>query len=62
MTNQTFLNLAREYFGWEFSGLNIKPCEYITFKKWYDNSHTCEATYEIYLIAMWIWHNCGSCF
>lgn len=47
--------LAEYYFGRTMAGLNCKPCDYATFKKWYDNSHSCEATYEIYLVAQWIW-------
>lgn len=53
---QKFLKDAQYWFGATLSGLNCKPCDYTTFKKWYDDNHTCEATYEIYLIAQWIWH------
>lgn len=51
-----FKELAQQYFGMIMSGLNCKPCDYQTFKEWYDDSHTCEATYEIYLIAQWVWN------
>lgn len=51
-----FRSQARELFGMTMSGLNCKPCDYRTFKKWYDDNHTCEATYEIYLVAQWIWN------
>ena len=51
-----FKELAQEYFGHTMAGLNCKPCDYTTFKKWYDDNHTCEATYEIYLIAQWVWN------
>lgn len=51
-----FKELAQYYFGHRMAGLNCKPCDYTTFKKWYDDSHTCEATYEIYLVAQWVWN------
>lgn len=53
---EQFKELARYYFGHTMSGLNCKPCDYTTFKKWYDENHTCEATYEIYLVAQWVWN------
>lgn len=51
-----FKEKAQYYFGMTMAGLNIKPCSYEEFKKWYDNSHDAEATYEIYLIAQWVWN------
>lgn len=54
---EQFKELAQYYFGRTMAGLNCKPCDYTTFKKWYDGNHTCEATYEIYLIAQWVWHH-----
>jgi hypothetical protein len=51
-----FKKLAQQYFGMLMSGLDCKPCDYQTFKEWYDDSHTCEATYEIYLVAQWVWN------
>ena len=51
-----FKELAQEYFGRTMAGLNCKPCDYTTFKKWYDDNHICEATYEIYLVAQWVWN------
>ena len=51
-----FKELAQYYFGRTMAGLNCKPCDYITFKKWYNENHTCEATYEIYLVAQWVWN------
>lgn len=53
---EQFKELAQYYFGRTMAGLNCKPCDYTTFKKWYDDNHTCEATYEIYLVAQWIWN------
>ena len=53
---EQFKELAQEYFGRTMAGLNCKPCDYTTFKKWYDDNHTCEATYEIYLVAQWVWN------
>jgi len=52
----TFKQLAQYYFGIEMAGLNCKPCSYEQFAKWYNDSHTCSCTYEIYLVAMWIWN------
>jgi hypothetical protein len=52
-----FKELAQEYFGWTMAGLNCKPCDYTTFKKWYDKNHTGEATYKTYLIAQWVWYH-----
>jgi hypothetical protein len=51
-----FKEKAQYYFGRTMAGLNCKPCDYRTFKKWYDDNHTCEATYEIYLVAQWVWN------
>lgn len=53
---EQFKELAQYYFGHTMAGLNCKPCDYATFKKWYDDGHTCGATYEIYLIAQWVWN------
>ena len=53
---EQFKELAQQYFGMTMAGLNCKPCDYATFKKWYDDNHTCEATYEIYLVAQWVWN------
>lgn len=53
---EQFKQLAQEYFGRTMAGLNCKPCDYITFKTWYDDNHTCEATYEVYLVAQWVWN------
>lgn len=53
---EQFKELAQQYFGMTMAGLNCKPCDYTTFKKWYDDNHTCEATYEIYLVAQWVWN------
>lgn len=53
---EQFKELAQYYFGRTMAGLNCKPCDYTTFKKWYDDNHTCEATYEIYLVAQWVWN------
>lgn len=53
---EQFKELAQQYFGMIMSGLNCKPCDYPTFKEWYDDSHTCGATYEIYLVAQWVWN------
>ena len=53
---EQFKKLAQQYFGMTMSGLNCKPCDYRTFKKWYDDNHTCEATYEVYLVAQWVWN------
>ena len=52
----TFKQLAQSYFGIEMVGLNCKPCSYEQFKEWYNNSHTRSCTYEIYLVAMWVWN------
>ena len=52
-----FKELAQYYFGRTMAGLNCKPCDYTTFKKWYDDNHTSEATYEIYLVAQWVWYH-----
>jgi hypothetical protein len=54
---EQFKELAQYYFGRTMAGLNCKPCDYTTFKKWYDDNHTCEATYEIYLVAQWVWYH-----
>jgi len=54
---EQFKQLAQYYFGQTMAGLNCKPCNYTTFKKWYNENHTCEATYEIYLVAQWIWNH-----
>lgn len=53
---EQFKELAQQYFGMTMAGLNCKPCDYATFKKWYDANHTCEATREIYLVAQWVWN------
>ena len=49
---------AQEWFGLFFHGLDIDQCPYPEFKKWYDETHTCEATPEIYAYACFIWATC----
>lgn len=51
-----FKEKAQFYFGMTFAGLNCKPCEFKEFNHWYLETHYMPATYEIYLIAQWIWH------
>lgn len=49
---------AQYYFGTFYSGLDIDQCPYPEFKKWYDATHSIEATPEIYAYACFIWATC----
>lgn len=49
---------AQYYFGTFYSGLDIEQCPYPEFKKWYDATHSIEATPEIYAYACFIWATC----
>ena len=49
-----FRSQARELFGMTMSDLNCKPCSYSEFRRWYNDTHTIKATYEMYLVAQWI--------
>lgn len=50
--------IAQYFFGAQFDGLNIEPCDAIEFGKWYESTHhsvtqmMLEAAYEA---AKWIW-------
>ena len=50
--------VAQYFFGHYFSGLDIEPCDSITFASWYESTHhdvtqmQLEAAFEV---AKWIW-------
>lgn len=50
--------LAQYYFGMRFHGLEIRRCDYATFKEWYENNYDGECTSEVYSCAEYIWDNC----